>query len=308
MDWTRTQLIDIWIPCLAAVETRPTGREDRIDWLEDPSGCWSDALETTTASLVIEIAKLLWKGGTEEFFRPAVRKILRLYLTFHLDSPTFNETVKTQLVIKNHAMDTALDLDHLKPAGQNEQGNILDPEGLWDDPLAIHAREEQEMEAEFLTVNNPVLIQKDSDEEEELVQEHAQEVAKIEPESDFQYANHDIFSLREPVVAAEDESALGRAYVSKGVRGRIRQVRAEVDLERNRLLAHAMSAMKRVKLLEQELKLLDEAEKVREAAEVVALAQLQTAREKERRVKERRAAADAAISITPAEGSSNTIE
>lgn len=52
------QLIDFWLPCLAAVETQFRENEKRIGWLREPSDRWLRALDIVAASLIIGIVKL----------------------------------------------------------------------------------------------------------------------------------------------------------------------------------------------------------------------------------------------------------
>lgn len=71
------ELIDIWLASLVAVNTQPTGREDTVGWMEDPSDYWYNALTVIMGCFVIDVAKLLVaKDDTGELFRPAVRKVL----------------------------------------------------------------------------------------------------------------------------------------------------------------------------------------------------------------------------------------
>ena len=69
-------------------------------------------------------------------------------------------------------------------------------------------------------------------------------------------------TIFEPVIAPEDALTMARAYASKGLLGRIGQVRLEVELERKRLMAISMYAHKRLKELEKELKLLDKGQRI----------------------------------------------
>ncbi|MCJ1266411.1 hypothetical protein MMC22_006296 [Lobaria immixta] len=322
LRWNRTQLIDIWLPCLAAVETLPTrdNTKSSIAWIQgDASDHWYNALELTAACLVIKFARLLLDGeavndvkrkkdkDSEELYRPAVRKILRTYMTFPLDSPDFSKSVKAQLAVKKNSMMAPLDLDSVEPAvddGEDGAVTILDPEKFPGDPLALHVGEEREMEDQLLAEDEE-LAQLEKQAENTLMQEHAQEVAKIMKESDFLHAKHNFLSLRTPVVAAEDESPLVKAYLSKGPIGRIIQVRAEIRLERKRLVEQNMQAVRRMKVMDEELKLLEEEEESRALVGPAFLAQLAKNREKKRLIKEKRAAEKEFRYLTPLELSSS---
>lgn len=184
--------------------------------------------------------------------------------------------------------------------GKNENFSL---EVLDKDPLALHVREAQEMENDFLDHQNKDLIRAEKNVESTLLREHAQGVAKLVKESDVRYAKHSFLSLRPPVIATEDESALAKAYVSKGPIGRIKQVRIETQLERKRLTLHAPYAQKRVKEMEKELKILEEEEDLRASAEAALLDQLRKTKEMERLIKNKRAAANAATLVTPLKAS-----
>ena len=319
LKWKRTQLIDLWLPCLAALETLPSsdGSNDSISWIHgDADNRWYNVLDLTARCLVIEFAKLYLNGevvnGTkgnekEYLFRPAIRKILRTYMTFPPNSPDFSESVRAQLIIKKNSMKTPMDLASLEPIVDPE-GNgdvyILDAERFSGDPLALHVREERQMEEELLA-DQERIARTEGQAEDTLMQQHVQEVAKIMEHSHFRYAKHDLMSLRQPVIAAEDESRLAKAYRSKGIIGRIIQVRAEAKLERERISALIMHAMGREALLDKEMKLLEKEAKIHAAAVDELLAQQGKNGERERLIRERRAGLNADTFVVPLEGQSS---
>lgn len=155
--------------------------------------------------------------------------------------------------------------------------------------MGVTAREEKEM-ADELLAGNGAMIREEERTERELLARHAREVANIQRQSSFRFAQQNLLSLRTPVVAAEEESALAKAYVAKGPIGRIRFVKEETRLERERLMAHATQAVRRINALDKELVLLDEQEELRAAAEESLLAQLSKHREKEALIKKKRGA------------------
>lgn len=184
----------------------------------------------------------------------------------------------------------------------DESLHVIDSNSLEEEPLAVHVREEHELEAEYFRAHERKVVSAEKSAENQLLAEHAKQVAGLQSESRFWFQKHSFLSLKAPVVAKEDESALARAYISKGPRGRSLQVRAEVELECKRLRIHSMNALKRKSELENELKELDEQEQLHAASEAVFLAQLKTNKELEAFVKQKRLAANAAIVIPPLGG------
>ena len=55
---------------------------------------------------------------------------------------------------------------------------------------------------------------------------------------------------------------MAQAYVSKGLHGKISQVRLEVELEHRRLMAISMHAQQQIKELDKELRQLDSEQKI----------------------------------------------
>ena len=289
IDWSAANLIDIWLPCLAAVKTEQTGRGNEIGWIMDPDNLWRESNETLTFCMIIDLSKRLVRGCQDEFFRPALRQIFRSYLAFHHDSPEFG-LAKELLIIKDDSMRTPLDLTHLNIDTSLDDFLVpLDPALLIEDQMGVTAREEKEM-ADELLAGNDAMIREEERMEREILARHAREVAHVQRQSSFRFAQQNLLSLRAPVVAAEDESALAKAYVAKGPIGRILHVKEETRLERERLTVHAIQAVRRINALDKELVLLDEQEELRASAEESLLAQLSKQREKEALVKEKREA------------------
>ena len=289
IDWSAANLIDIWLPCLAAVKTEQTGCDNKIGWIVDPDNLWRESTEALTFSIIIDLSKLLVRGCQDEFFRPALRKIFRLYLAFHLDSPDFG-LAKELLIFKDDSMRTPLDLTHLNIVTSfDDLLGPLDPTLFIEDPMGVTAREEKEM-ADELLAGNGAMIREEERTESELLARHACDVANVQRQSNFRFAQQNLLSLRTPVVAAEEESALAKAYVAKGPIGRIRHVKEETRLERERLMAHTLQAVRRINALDKELVLLDEQEELRASAEEAFLAQLSKHREKEALIKKKRGA------------------
>ena len=88
--------------------------------------------------------------------------------------------------------------------------------------------------------------------------------------------------------APEDAPMMARAYASRGLLGRIGQVRLEVELERKRLMAISMHAHKRSKELERELRLLDDEQRIRASTEIVVRQELEKMRAQERLVSDKK--------------------
>lgn len=172
------------------------------------------------------------------------------------------------------------------------------PTKFLDLALGVTAREEKGMEDKSMKSINERLISAEKQVENTLVRNHAQEIATITQASGFRYARHNLLSLRAPVVALADDSALAKDYDSKGPLGRIMHVREEARLERRRLILHAQYALKRAINLDKELERLEEENDLMATVRAGVLKQLQKNREKERLIKEKRAAADAATDVT----------
>ena len=127
---------------------------------------------------------------------------------------------------------------------------------------------------------------------------HAQEIATITQASGLRYPEHNLLSLRAPVVAFADDSASAKPYDLKGPFGRIMHVREEARLERRRLILHAQYALKRAINLDKELKRLEKEKDLMATVRAGLLTQLQKNKKKECLIKKKRAAVDAATDVT----------
>ena len=138
---------------------------------------------------------------------------------------------------------------------------------------------------------NERLVSAEKQAEDTLVRNHAQDIATTTQASSFEYAKHNLSSLRAPIA---DDPALAKPYDSKVSFDRIMHVRKEARLERRRLILHAQYALKRAINLDKELKRLEEEHDLMATVRAGLSTQLQKNEEKERLIKRKQMTLDAA--------------
>ncbi|MCJ1346864.1 hypothetical protein MMC31_005083 [Peltigera leucophlebia] len=215
----------------------------------------------------------------EELFRPAITKLLRTHMTFAMDSPDFSQAFLQEIVIRNNNnMRVPLNPVFNSPilsSGQGKNNLLFQPNDIIEDQFALSTRIQEEMEANALERDLEI---------EELERE-------IRTSLDIQHA-WDIIKLQ---AAYKDESALGKAYISKRPVGYILIVRHDIQRERKRLNTLLMAAHRYNKVLDQELAVLAEEEEFCRSTEEALKNQWEKNREKEALVKQKRIAGNAPI-------------
>ena len=293
------QIIDIWMPCFAAVATDNTGDDNRIGWLYNPSDHWMNYLDTFTAHLVIQLAKIWVTNVKDGFACKPVRRLFRRAMTFGPNNAdaTF---IKNTLPIKSNKLRTPLNILRLQVALSATQTARLtkdmDPgffnvDELHKTPTEVgdktnaFAIEDQKISRRAQTVENAIVCK------------HAAQIAEIWHESKVQFAKQLFLSLREPVVTQEDVSAMAKAYASKGLLGRIGQVCVKVELERKRLMAISVHANRQIKELDKEIEHLDADQKLRATTKSFILAEIAKLQTKEKEVAVKRQAVAQAVTL-----------
>lgn len=193
-------MIDLWTPCLTAVYTKPTGKDNQTGWLYPADDRWLEVLTSTAAALVIEFAtQLVAAGSSLTLSTPAVRHIMRSYLTFPVGSAEFDETVREQLVIRKHASNVAVKEPscfepYLLPEEEDLVDGIFDTALLEDDPLVLHPREERQMDEDYFKIEAAQTLGL-AMEEDALLEEHAFQTAILMQDHQIKYVKHDFLSF-----------------------------------------------------------------------------------------------------------------
>lgn len=321
MEWDRLQVVDLFLPCLLSVDTAPNASSGNIHWIKDDLyDRWYRGLDTVASYLVVEVVKLLVDAeasviaalkdkeitqetatkAQKELFRPAMTKLLRTYMTFAMDSADFTKASIEEVVIRKNSMRAPLNPtfeESILKSGRRKDRDvtILESDNIFEDQLAPSTRDQELMDMEALEEDLEI------EEEERSIQDelqfsHARDIVKIQASSGVAYEkDHDYRSLNTPALAPEDESALAKAYISKGPVGRILMICHDIKRERKRLNALLMAGHRYDKVLNRELANLAEEEEFCRSTEQALMNQREKNREKEALVKQKRADANAPI-------------
>lgn len=177
-------------------------------------------------------------------------------------------------------------------SGRGKNNLLLQPDDIEEDQFAPLTRVQEEMEANALEADLKI---KELEREirTSLDIQHARDVIKLQAAYGVRYEeDHNFMSLQTPALVPEDESALDKAYISKGPVGRILMIRHDIQRERKRLNILLMAAYRYNKVLDWELAVLVEEEEFCWSTEEVLKNQWEKNREKEALVKQKWIAAN----------------
>lgn len=199
----QTQLINIWLLCLAALKTKDTGSELKIGWIKgDESLFLRQAISFAICYQIMDLVKLYVSGGKAAFLHGAMRKILRSIMTFVPDSAEWEQAVAS-LFIYPHSPNVPLTYSQYSVylvfqcafnSNSDDDDNMFVnsefvlPPNFFDevfDSLQITPKK-QKVAEDFYVSKNTGIIAKGKEIKSRLVGEHVRKFAQLQNEYKYQ--------------------------------------------------------------------------------------------------------------------------
>lgn len=243
LQWTKSNVIDFWLPCLAGVETVETGDPQIVGWLagDDKANLWLQTLGGVALMLVARViaSPVFMKGKAID--RTAMRAILRSVCTFDQTSGDLNIHDGTVPCIVKEPPVAPLDVRGLRAtsdADDSVEDSSVGPI-MMDTTLNIDRTvRDADMISRRIVSRLPAYAKEAELRRTEIQNHHAKEITQMARTYDLPYLPHTLDTYRTPPATATiiDEVALHYSQSSFEEKHELHIDQVEMEIERLNIL------------------------------------------------------------------------